>query len=304
MKEIISLFLILAFSSTTAVWADKDVNEHGDIQAYHAENTTEIANNIAVQVGIETALTGAQTVRQSIQAFGRLTTGPEQTSHVRARFPGMIKSVDVSIGDVVSVGDLLAIVESNDSLQRYRLTAPIAGTVVEQHANVGEMTQQQILFSISNLDTLWAQLRIFPSQHNNIKVGQPVYIVSDGQRFNTTVSHLLPAAGSDNYFVARAKIDSAENSLFTGLMVKGLIVVKQYSAAVAVENIALQLMDGETGVFTKSGDKYAFSPVVLGRVDDQFTEVLSGLDSGVEYVTNNSYLVKADIEKSAAEHKH
>jgi cobalt-zinc-cadmium efflux system membrane fusion protein len=33
-------------------------------------------------------------------------------------------------------------------------------------------------------------------------------------------------------------------------------------------------------------------------------EVLGGLEPGTVYVTTNSYLVKADIEKSGASHDH
>ena len=42
----------------------------------------------------------------------------------------------------------------------------------------------------------------------------------------------------------------------------------------------------------------------LGRRDGEFVEVLGGLQPGTTYVTNNSYLVKADIEKSGASHDH
>jgi cobalt-zinc-cadmium efflux system membrane fusion protein len=33
-------------------------------------------------------------------------------------------------------------------------------------------------------------------------------------------------------------------------------------------------------------------------------EVVDGLAPGTEYVTDNSYLIKADIEKSGASHDH
>jgi cobalt-zinc-cadmium efflux system membrane fusion protein len=42
----------------------------------------------------------------------------------------------------------------------------------------------------------------------------------------------------------------------------------------------------------------------LGRMDSEHAEVLSGLDAGATYVTGNSYLIKADIEKSGASHDH
>jgi cobalt-zinc-cadmium efflux system membrane fusion protein len=35
-----------------------------------------------------------------------------------------------------------------------------------------------------------------------------------------------------------------------------------------------------------------------------WTEVLGGLEPGERYVTENSFLIKADIEKSGASHDH
>ncbi len=40
------------------------------------------------------------------------------------------------------------------------------------------------------------------------------------------------------------------------------------------------------------------------RTDGQFTEVLSGLKAGDSYVVENSFLLKADLEKSGASHDH
>jgi cobalt-zinc-cadmium efflux system membrane fusion protein len=42
----------------------------------------------------------------------------------------------------------------------------------------------------------------------------------------------------------------------------------------------------------------------LGRQDDEWVEVLGGIEQGTRYVSANSYLIKADIEKSGAAHDH
>ena len=42
----------------------------------------------------------------------------------------------------------------------------------------------------------------------------------------------------------------------------------------------------------------------LGRQDDEYIEVLGGLEPGTRYVTENSFVLKADIEKSGATHDH
>jgi len=37
---------------------------------------------------------------------------------------------------------------------------------------------------------------------------------------------------------------------------------------------------------------------------DENMQVLGGIDAGTQYVTDNSYIIKADIEKSGASHDH
>ena len=60
----------------------------------------------------------------------------------------------------------------------------------------------------------------------------------------------------------------------------------------------------ELGVFVKDGDQYEFVPLSIGRSDGRISEVLNGAASGTQYVAGNSFLIKADIEKSTAEHDH
>jgi cobalt-zinc-cadmium efflux system membrane fusion protein len=67
---------------------------------------------------------------------------------------------------------------------------------------------------------------------------------------------------------------------------------------------AVQAWRESDAVFVAEGDRYQVIPVVLGRRDDVSVEVLEGLEPGARVVVSNSYLVKADIEKSGAAHDH
>ena len=60
-------------------------------------------------------------------------------------------------------------------------------------------------------------------------------------------------------------------------------------------------MNDLEGVFVQSSDGYTFKPLKLGRSDEKYIEVLSGLDRDQKYVHKNSYLIKADILKSEVE---
>ncbi|WP_269618220.1 efflux RND transporter periplasmic adaptor subunit [Zhongshania sp. BJYM1] len=301
------LFFIISCISMQICFA----NEHHDgedsqhsADRHGEEQISKIDDDMAKKVGIQTSQVGAKVLRQNTTSFGRLTTAPEQSSHIRARFPGVIRTVAVNIGDKVEVGDLLAVVESNESLKRYELRAPINGIVTQRHANAGEMTQDQVLLSILSTEFLWAEMRIFQAQNYLVAVGQSVQIYAGEQEANARISHLLPAENSSPYRIARVKIDNSKGVWFPGLMVQGDIVSHEFEAELAVLKSALQTMDGKIGIFIKEGHDYQFTALKLGRADSEFIEVLSGAAANTEYVSVNSYLIKADIEKSESKHEH
>lgn len=276
---------------------------HDEEQEHHKTLSTRIGEAMASQVGIKTARVLSQRLQQSIITYGSLITGPEQLSHVRARYTGLIKSVTPTIGDAVTQGDLLAEVESNESLKTYQIRAPITGTIIQRHANTGEVTQQQILFSIANFDSLWAELRIYPSLQSVVKAGQNVHIDEHGWNIAGPIAHIIPTLDKP-YQLARIQFDNRLQGLAPGLLVAGRIIIGEFKVDLAITKMAVQTLGEEQGVFVKKGNEYTFQPLRLGRSDAQYIEVLSGLLPGQDYVSENSYLIKADIEKSAAEHQH
>ncbi|WP_019603376.1 efflux RND transporter periplasmic adaptor subunit [Teredinibacter turnerae] len=276
---------------------DHDEHEHGE------ETNSRIEDKMASQVGIVTSVSGPQELHQTITVFGSIISAPEQLSHVRARFEGLIKAVKVTLGDRVKTGDVLAEIESNESLKTYTIRSPITGRVVQRHANTGEVTQDQVLFSIANFDTVWAELRVYPAQQSSVREGQSVHLLTGTGSVASTVDHILPSIESP-YQIARVKLVNDKQSLSPGLMTEARIEVGRFSVALAVVKEAVQTLGGRQGVFVKQGEEYRFTPLVLGRSDDHFYEVVEGLETGSDYVSQNSYLIKADIEKSEAEHEH
>ena len=276
---------------------DHDEHEHGE------ENSSRIEDKMASKVGIVTSVSGPQELHQTITVFGSIVSAPEQMSHVRAHFEGLVKTVKVTLGDRVKAGDVLAEIESNESLKTYTIRSPITGRVVQRHANTGEVTQDQVLFSIANFDTVWAELRVYPAQQSSVSEGQAVHLLTGSGSVASTVDHILPSIESP-YQLARVKLANDKQSLSPGLMTEARIEVGRFSVALAVAKDAVQTLGGRQGVFVKQGEEYRFTPLVLGRSDDHFYEVVEGLEAGSDYVSQNSYLIKADIEKSEAEHEH
>ena len=268
-----------------------------------AHHSTRIEDAIALRSGIVTEEAGPGFLEESAICYGRLALGPARHSHVRARYPGLILRVEGNIGDRVSRGDLLVVVESNASLQEYRILAPIGGTIIARDANTGEFAGEQALLSIADMDTLWAHLRVYPAQQARVEEGMAVRLRSGGREFTATIANLVPQLGGP-WLLARLSFDNRTLGLAPGLLAEGEVQVARHPVALLVRSEGLQTMEGERGVFVKRGTEYIFAPLELGRDDGRRVEVISGLEEGDVYVTTKSFLIRADIEKSHAEHEH
>lgn len=270
------------------------------------EGRTRIAADMAQAIGIETEQAGAANIREHVTVYGRVVSDPENVSHVNARFDGVIRSVRASIGDSVTSGQVLAVIEANDSLNNYTIKAPISGTVIERHANPGETTGGRTLFTIVDTSTVWAELAVFPSDRSRVKVGAPVTVrtaIGDIS-IDGTIALLSPVAGSNQSVTARVRLANNEGLLAAGMYLTGEIEVAQYAVSLAVKRIGMQAFRDFTVVYARIGDEYEVRMLELGRQDATWAEVLGGLDAGTTYVTENSYVIKADIEKSGASHDH
>ena len=71
----------------------------------------------------------------------------------------------------------------------------------------------------------------------------------------------------------------------------------------AIERSAVQVLAGKSVVFVEEGDTFVPRSVTLGRPGETTVEVVSGLTAGTRYVAANSFLVKAELAKSEAEHE-
>ncbi|WP_018624941.1 efflux RND transporter periplasmic adaptor subunit [Kangiella aquimarina] len=268
------------------------------------EGRIQIKEDMAKKVGITTQPAGPASIERHLPVYGRLVTPPDQKAHIRARFPGVVTAVHVNIGDQVNKGDVLAIIESNESLQRYELRAPIAGIIQERSVNVGETVTNAPLLTLVSNKKLWAEFKIFPGQRSEVQAGQIVHIIHNNHTDESKLTHITTTSSGSPYVIARAVLNNEDGEMAPGDLVQGQIDVEKIEVPLAVDNRGLQSFRNWTVVFIKVGDTYEIRPLKLGLSDGRYTEILIGLNPGDNYVVENSYLIKADIEKSGASHDH
>ncbi|MBL4620968.1 MAG: efflux RND transporter periplasmic adaptor subunit [Immundisolibacteraceae bacterium] len=286
-----------------------NVRHNGNTHHWQYENfegRTRIEPAVAQALEIGTALAGSVVMQKTVSVYGQITANSELAHRVTARFDGEIKSVAVSQGEPIRKGQPLATVESNESLQLFTITAPLTGVITQRNANAGEQTNRRQLFTILDTSSVWAELSVFPADLQQVKVGATVVITdtTSGYSVDGKVSRINLLAEPDQSVTVRVVLDNQTGELRPGRHISARITVGEQTAALAVKRTGLQAFRDFTVVYAKVGEQYEVRMLELGLQTGEWAEVLGGLEPGTRYVTENSYVIKADIEKSGASHDH
>ncbi len=264
---------------------------------------TRIDAKIAAESGIRTAKIGAGAIVDEHEVQGLLVPIDGRQARIIARFPGPVRALSANVGDAVKAGQVLARIDSNLSLTTYNVTAPLSGVVLAREAAVGSVAGEgATLFEVADLSKLWVDLHVFGNDAQHIRAGSAVEVtrLSDGTVARTTLERILPGtASASQSTVARATIANDDGLWRPGSAVQARIRVSEQAAQLVVPLSAVQAMNGIEVVFVRDGENYTAHEIKLGQRDAHNAEVVSGVKAGDEVVVEQSYLVKADIEKSS-----
>jgi cobalt-zinc-cadmium efflux system membrane fusion protein len=293
-------------SFDVAVSAKHDGRDHRwTYQSYEGRTTMPAA--VAEEAGITVETAGPAVITDSTRLMGRVAINGDQYAAVRARFPGPVQSVAVKLGDSVRAGQTLAMVENSDSLRSFAVTSPVNGVVLARHTNVGDVAGSEPLFEIADLSVLWLELHAFGADASRLQSGQEVIVepAAGGKEAKTTLQRVLPLANAASQtVVARALLPNATGEWRPGMAVSADVIVAERQVPLAVKTAGLQRFRDFTVVFAQVGETYEVRMLELGARDGEWVEVLGGIDLGTRYVVEQSFLIKADIEKSGASHDH
>ena len=272
------------------------------------ENRVTLAPEQIEAAGIRVATAGPATIRERVVLNGRIAPNEDALAHVMPRFPGIVRSVHKRLGDAVARGELLATIESNESLQSFELRAQLAGTVVAKNVTPGEfVSSDRELFQVADLSSVWADLDVYRRDFGRLRVGQRVRIdAGDGSPpVETALSYLSPiGALNTQTLLARAVLPNPDRSWRPGLFVTSEVEVSAREVPVAVAVDALQRVRDWDVVFIAAGPVFEAQPVELGTRDAAHVEIVSGLAAGQPYVAASSFILKAEAGKSGATHDH
>ncbi len=271
------------------------------------EGRTTIQPAAAQAAGIRIERVGSGFIDETVELVGRVELDPSATAEVGARFPGRVVAVSANVGDRVRRGQVLARVESSESLQTYSVFAPMNGVVSERRTNVGDVTGSDPIFVIADPGQTTAVFPVFPRDMERIRAGQAVALGGlEGTRTHASaIRDFRPAADPmTGATQARVPLPNPDGFWRAGMSVRGLVTVNRRNVPLVVRTDALQQFRDFTVVFAQVGNTYEVRMLELGVRTPQWTEVLGGIRAGQAYAAQGSYVIKADIERAGASHDH
>jgi cobalt-zinc-cadmium efflux system membrane fusion protein len=257
---------------------------------------------------VVTSVAAPKAIEITLDMPGEIVPNADGLAHIVPRFPGIARQVHKGLGDPVNKGEVVAVIESNESLSPYEVTSLLSGTVIEKHITLGEFVRDDAdIYVIADLSTVWVNITVYARDLERVRRGQRVRIAavageSEASGVIDYVGHVLGEATRSA--VARVVLPNRQRHWRPGMFVTARIALEQVSAPLAVEDAAVQRLEGRDVVFVQEDDAYESRPVTLGRSDGQWVEILSGLEPGERYVAQGSFILKSELLKSEAGHEH
>lgn len=217
----------------------------------------------------------------------------------------------------LSENQINSIETSGKVRENFPVYATVSGTVSEKLVNEGDyVTQGEPLLKIANLNTVWAMFDAYENQIANLKIGQEIKVTTNAypnKEFDAKISFIDPTLTTSTRTVnVRAELNNKESIFKPGMFVEGKIAgtTSKKDNMLLVPKSAVLWTGVRSVIYVKPNPEepiFEMREVSLGASTNDSYEIVSGLHSGEEIVTNGTFTVDAAAQlqgkKSMMNHK-
>ncbi|MEA3029049.1 MAG: rane fusion protein heavy metal efflux system [Sphingomonadales bacterium] len=189
------------------------------------------------------------------------------------------------------------------SLNRIVITAPIAGRVIARRAVLGQVFMSDApeteLFRIADTNRLSVTFSLTAADAARVARGSIVQISTPGRQSAARISFVSPAVDPNTRLVpVIARLDNPGGQWRVGEPVSVAVEASGGGGSILrVPTTAVQMVQGRSVVFVRTGTGFRAVPVTLGGQDGGTTIVTAGLTGGEQIAATNSYTLKAQLER-------
>ena len=185
--------------------------------------------------------------------------------------------------------------------EHYELRAEQSGMVIQDDFILGQIVNpEDVLLVISDMDHLWVEANIKPSQASKIFIGSSATIESNGKHMSGKVIFIGRILNEKTRTLpVRIEVLTSDSSLFPGQFVKTKISSKAtHNALVVPSEAVLRSSDGDWMLFVEE-TKGQFIPKEIEIIENLGnTVVIKGIEEGVTIVSKGAFFVQSELAKS------
>ena len=266
----------------------------------------------------------AQAVIGSYTSYGQTKLAMTGSATVTAAASGTVSGFTKLSGSTVTAGEALCTIApdsiddaihtaqlslqraklsqsaAEDSVDGYRITAPISGTVIQKNCKAGDKVDgvsSGTLAVVYDLSCLKADMAVNELDIGKVRVGQEVELTADalpGQTFTGVVEKVSIAGSTTNGFTTYPVTIRVEDygDMRPGMNVSAKIIGDGVRDALCVPSAAVRRGDtvlvpgpdtpaaGEDGTITAPESALEERAVTIGAADVAYVQILSGLGEG------------------------
>jgi cobalt-zinc-cadmium efflux system membrane fusion protein len=189
--------------------------------------------------------------------------------------------------------------------------SPLSGTVIFRDVTVGEHIEpEKVLFTVSNLSTLWALLDAYEKDIPHISTESKISITSSiypGRTFPGKITYVSNIVDEQLRTVKiRAEVENRDGHLKPNMYIQGIIQNQiDEDMILVVPEVAVQNLDGEKIVFVREGENiFTFRHVKLGEKIGVLRIIKDGLNRYDNLVMQGAFTIKTEMTKGTFGHVH
>lgn len=277
---------------------------HADEAGHADEVEVAVTPEAIAMAGVEVVAADSGSIRNVVDLAGEVGFNEDRLVHITPRFAGIAQDARFGVGDLVTAGQTVAVIEGNESMAQYSLKAPITGRIIKKHIAPGEhVSVEESVYVLADLTTVWVNLAVYPRDASRVRPGQRVTIIAVGSSevCNGTISYVTPVIDEQTRRItARVVLANQRGEWRPGMFVSAHVEVGTGERGLVVSRDAIQTLEGKPVVFVEH-EPNRFGPmgVRVGESDSLWTRVLDGLEPGSRYVAKGAFELKAKIVTSS-----
>ena len=299
----IAAYLILNTTNSEVLNPTEETTGKHESEEEHNEDVVSLTEKELEEFGIKINKVESGNIQLHSELTGEIIPDPTKVAHIIPRFAGIVREVRKNMGDNVEKNEVIAVIESNESLVQYEARSSIAGTVIEIHMTPGEVIgDDKHVVTVANLSSVWASLTVYQKDLTKIKLGQNVEIstVDESKITKSKIFYVSPIVDKETRTsTVRVRLNNTSGFWKPGMFITGKVFTTSKKVPMVVNKNALQLFRGETVVFVQDNKGFRPQPVSIGFENNNLVEILSGLHQGQKYAAVGAFTIKSEFIKES-----